>query len=98
MILPRTREEYTAWALSIPVSWHQYEQALLIQCTTASETKQLRESVYEWIRYTSSTFPDLIRIEPHEPATFPLYTLSIAGINMGILEQSKLNEIFEDTP
>lgn len=102
---PETREEYTVWALTIPCSWPQYEHELLLDCQGPVAKHELRHAVYRWIRNTRDVFPDLLTIEqvyvlstpPQHWIDLPLYTLSIAGVVLGTLEQAKLNEIFEHT-
>jgi hypothetical protein len=95
---PRTPEEYTAWSLCVQGRWIEHERELLEKCNTLENHLLMRKQLHQFISRTHCLFPDLIVLElldPHIP-DFEVYTIVIAGVDLGIMEHTHFLEIIKE--
>ena len=84
--LPKTKLEYTAWALSESVS----EEGFIIDYVTdhinssnhgtiSSRVKRAMRQLHKWIEHTIEKFPEIVKIEKDNDAD-QIYSMYINGV------------------
>lgn len=81
---PRTREEYTVWALEMSTTFMSEWAAYFDQQNNMDLRNACKLDLQDWIYYTGENFPDLLVLTSENTAlNFPPLFIEIAGVPIG---------------